>query len=109
MCEENFKKKEKRKSYQGNIHESRIFEMKKSSLQKECKMKLFTPQSHLMDPFFLRSKKEKKIHIGTPDNPILRTCCALCARKKIYRNTLYCVVVAYLVFFSSGAPIYFLF
>ena len=36
---------------------------------------------------------------GAPENPILRTCCALCARKKKkkYRNTLYCVLVAYLV------------
>ena len=32
---------------------------------------------------------------------LLRT---LCTEKKKYRNTLYCVVVAYLVFFISGAP-----
>ena len=37
-------------------------------------------------------------------------CCVLVAHfvheKKNYRNTLYCVVVAYLVFFISGAPIF---
>ena len=39
--------------------------------------------------------------LGDPENPILRTM----KKKKKYRNTLYCVVVAYLVFFISGAPV----
>ena len=71
---------------------------------------LFNPTPVIVKEHFRQKKKKKQVLVllKTPFCVLvaylLRTCCALCARKKKYRNTLYCVVVAYLVFFISGAP-----